>query len=164
MAITIQVPGLVTVKVDTGSSNTLESLGYTENGIEITRKKFFLPVHGDENGGDAGPPVDQQYMGELDIIRMLFTKWDEAIGLKVRPTLYGGTAGTPGTAGTLMFQGTKSFRLVLDCLSDNAHDLNYPRVIFEEPEEVNHGTKHAKWMLIATAYKNGSGILFNTST
>jgi hypothetical protein len=160
MAATIQVAGLVTVKADTGSAHSLETLGYTENGVEIQENMFTYDVHGDENGGDQGPPIDVQNMGQVDIIRMTFTKWDDAVMAKIRPTAYGGTAGTSPTAGALAIQGSGTFRLLIDGVN---FDRNYTTVIFREAKELNVGTKHSKAVVVAHGYKNASGVIWNTT-
>lgn len=160
MAVSVVVDGPVAISVDTGTSNALESLGYTENGVEITEQIYTSEVKGDENGGDQGPPIDIQYFGEVHIIRMLLTKWDPLVIAKIRAGLYGGTAGTPGTVGSLYFQGGLSWRLVLNATQN---DRNYTRVVFSEPKELNKGSKHSKALIIAKAYKDGSGVLYNTT-
>lgn len=158
MAITVQVDGLAVIKVDTGTSNALESLGYTLDGSQITEQTFTHPVHSDEHGGDAGPPVDMQYMGEVHLIRLLLTKWDATVGNKIMP-IYGGTAGTPGTPGTLMFEN--AYRLLIHTTN---RPRNYPRVLFYEPRELNKGTKHSQWLVVATAYKDDNGVIYNSTT
>lgn len=161
MAATIIVDGLATIKIASPASGSLDTLGYTMNGAEITERVYPYNVYTDENGGDAGPPVDIQYMGEVHQIRLLLTKYDNAILNKIRAGLAGGTAGTPGTAGTLYFQGTSAWRLLIHSVSD---PRNYTRVVFTEPKEVNKGTKHSQALVIATAYKDGSGVLYNATT
>ena len=68
MAIAVIVDGLVTVKI-TPYGGAQASLGYTRNGVDITFEGFFLDVMGDETGGDDGPPIDRQYLGEIARIR-----------------------------------------------------------------------------------------------
>src|SRR3972149_3350399 len=117
MATTIQVDGLATIKVDTGGSHALETLGYTINGVEVTKNAHNLPVYTDENGGDSGPPTDVQQMGEHHIVTMHLSKWDEAFLEKIRPRLYGGTAGTVGAAGSLLQGGSLFYRLLIHSVS-----------------------------------------------
>ena len=59
----IQVAGLAPIKVDG------ELLGYTRNGADTTKEAYWLDVPGDENGGDDGPPIDVQYLGEIARVR-----------------------------------------------------------------------------------------------
>lgn len=163
MAATIQVDGLATVKIASPLGGSLETLGYTENGVEITEQLYTGPVHGDENGGDQGPEIDIQYFGEMHIIRMTFTKYDETVIDKVRAGLAGGTAGTPGTAGSLYIQGGVSWRLLIHSVN---RPRNYVNVIFDQPKEINKGTKHSKATIVARAFRAAgvSGAIYNSTT
>ncbi|CAK9057774.1 Uncharacterized protein SCF082_LOCUS30935, partial [Durusdinium trenchii] len=120
------VGGVQTIKVDTGTSNALETLGKTANGIQIREQVFRENVPGDANGGDAGPPIDIQYHGEIHIVTLEFTYWDDSIMAKVIPKLYGGTAGAVGTAGTLWAADSKTYRLLMD---GSGFTRNYLRAI-----------------------------------
>lgn len=157
---TIQVDGLATVKCCT-VGGALATVGYSINGVEITEQIFTEEVKGDENGGDAGPPIDVQYLGEMHTIRITMTKYDESELNKIRAGLAGGTAGTPGTSGTLYGQGGVSWRLLIHSVN---RPRNYTNVIFSEPKEINKGTIHSKATIIARAYKDGSGVLYNATT
>jgi len=139
----------------------LEDLGYTGQGADVQNQGFFLDVPGDENGGDAGPPIDIQYMGEIARIRLELTKWDSAIAAKIQTRLLAGTAGTPGTAGTLMFSGSKTVRVLL---STTSGPMNFPRCFLRNPWEINKGTKYSRLVLEFEAHKDGSGILYNAVT
>lgn len=163
MATTIQVDGLAVIKIASPLGGSLETLGYTENGAEITEQVYEGMVFGDENGGDQGPEIDKQYFGEKHIIRMLLTKYDEAVADKIRAALAGGTAGTPGTAGTLYIQGGVSFRLLVHTTN---RPRNYPNVTFNQPKEINKGTKHSKLLIVAEAIRAAgvSGVLHNATT
>lgn len=158
MASLIQVGGLATIKVDTASSNALEIIGTTRNGAEITFEGFFLDVPGDENGGDDGPPIDVQYLGETARIRLELTKWDTAVADKVSHREYGGSVGVVPTAGNLQFQGSKSFRLTVNTTSVA---YNFPRAIMRMPIELNRGTKFSTLVLEFEAHKDANGVLWN---
>lgn len=158
MAAAIVVAGLSTIKIAAPASGSLETLGYSENGVEFVENVMTLPVHGDENGGDAGPPIDVQYMGEWHQVRILLTKYDEAVIDKVRAGLAGGTAGTPGTAGTLYLAGTSAWRLLIHSVTD---PRNYLHAIFDMPKELNKGTKHSKALIVARCFKNAAGVIYN---
>lgn len=161
MAAAIQVAGLATIKVDTGSSNALETLGITRNGAEITDNGYFLDVHTDTDGGDDGPPTDIQYLGQTATIRLELTKYDEAVAAKLRPRLYGGTDGVVGTVGSLLIGGSKTYRLLIHSVTD---PYNFPVVVFREPIEINKGTKFSTLLIVGTAYRNGSSVLRNATT
>lgn len=157
----INVAGLATIKIASPSGGTLDTLGYTMNGAEITERNFVLDVYGDENGGDAGPPIDVQQMGEAHEIRLLLTKYDDTILDKLRARIAGGTAGTPSTAGTLMFPTANNFRLLIHSVT---LPRNYLNVVFREAFEINKGTKHSQALVIGTGYKDAAGVIYNATT
>ena len=161
MANTIQVDGLATIKIASPAAGSLETLGYTINGVEITEQVFTEEVKGDENGGDPGPPIDIQYLGEVHTIRMTLTKYDEAVLNKVRAGIAGGTAGTISTSGTLYFQGTVAWRLLIHSVN---RPRNYINVVFQEPKEINKGTIHSKAIIVAKAYYGAAGVIYNATT
>lgn len=162
MAVAVQVAGLVTIQVDTGSSHALETLGYSVNGVDIEENIFTLDVQGDEHGGDSGPPIDVQYLGQVDTVRMELSKWDDAILDKIRARLWNSGFTTPAAGqvlsadiGSLFFGGSKFFRLVLDA-ANSGFDRDYIKVIFREPIVVNRGVKHSIARLTATCYREPS--------
>ena len=158
MAEIVVVRGACQVRVATGEDSALETLGYTRNGADITLESMFLDVPGDQNGGDDGPPIDVQYLGDIARVRLELTKWDEAVADKLLPRLRGGTAGTPGAPGTLMFQDSKSYRLLLNSASEPRNFLRtFPRM----PIEMNAGTKFTTLVIEFECHENENGILYN---
>lgn len=162
MAEQVQVAGLVTIKVDTGSAHALETLGFSVNGVDLEENIFTLDVQGDEHGGDAGPPIDVQYLGQVDIVRMELSKYDKAVLDKIRARLWNSGFTTPAAGqvlsadiGALFFAGSKFFRLVLDA-ANGGFDRDYVKVIFREPITVNRGVKHSIARLTATCYREPS--------
>jgi hypothetical protein len=151
--------------VDTDNSHALASLGYCRDGAIIRFNGFFVDVPSDDAGGESGPPADLQYLGETANVTLELTKFDATVASTIVPRVWGGTAGQPaaptGNSNTLMFQGSLSYRLVL---VTGAAPYNFPRVVFREPHEINRGAKYSTWRLEATAYRNGSGILWNNNT
>lgn len=160
MATAVSNAGLCTIKILI-PGGSLETLGYTRNGAEPTEEAFFIDVPGDENGGDEGPPIEIQYMGQIARIRVELTKFDVAVLAKVRKRIHTATLGTPATAGTLMFAGTKDFRLLLHSPND---PRNFPRVICRGAIESNNGTKWQSWSMEFEAHKDANGVLENTTT
>jgi len=160
MAIAVVTTGPAHIQVDTGASNALESLGYTRNGVEIIETVFSGNVAGDQNGGDDGPPIDVQYFGQIDRVRIELTKFDTSILDKVRPRLYGGTAGSIGTSGTLWAGGAKTYRLLIEPTS---LPRNYIMAIPREPIEVNRGTRFSTVIMEWECHASG-GVLWNTTT
>lgn len=162
MAETIVVAGLTAVKVDTGSANALELLGYSRDGVDAEYEGYFSDVPGDQNGGESGPPIDVQFMGEIAIVRLELTKWDTAVAAKIRPRTYGGTAGTPTTPGSLMFQGSLSYRLLLH--SATTIPQNFPRAFPRHRFVINRGTRFSRLVCEFECHKNASGVLYNETT
>jgi len=161
MALAIQLGGLATIKVCT-TGGALATLGYTINGAEITEVVMTEEVHGDENGGDGGPPIDIQYLGEVHTVRLTLTKYDETVLNTIRAGIAGGTAGTPGTSGSLYFQGSVYWRLLI-------HSVNTPRnyicAVFTDAKEVNIGTKHSKAIVTAKCYRAAvATAMYNSTT
>lgn len=163
MALQPYYDGPVLVRTGTGSSSALEDLGYTENGPEIDGEAFWLDVHGDQRGGDAGPPIDVQYIGEIVKVRLVLTRYDTAVLDKVICRLLAGTAGVTGTPGTLMFEETKYVRLLL---SPTSRPRNFVRAILRGVFGINKGTKHSKPTLDFECHADGTGAgtIWNTTT
>lgn len=159
MAVAIQLGGLATIKVCT-TGGVLATLGYSLNGVDITDDILTEPVYGDANGGEGGPPIDIQQLGEIHTVRMTLTKYDETVLNTIRASMAGGTAGTTATSGALYFQGSLYWRLLI-------HSVNTPRnylcAIFTEAKEVNLGTKHSKAIITAKCYQSG-GVVYNATT
>lgn len=158
MAVQPRVAGKTLVKVALPSGGSLSDVGYTRNGPDVSEQPFFLPIPGDENGGDSGPPIDIQYLGEIAQISLEFTTFDADVVESIRAFVAGATSGTPATSGTLMFQDDKAARLVL---SNTGAPQNFPRVVFQEPVVRNVGTRFTICRITATAYKDASGVLWN---
>lgn len=161
MAIAVNVAGPALVKVGTGAEGALESLGYTGRGADVQSQGFFVDVPGDQNGGEQGPPIDVQYLGEICRVRLELTKYDEAIALKIRSRLLAGTEGTPGTAGTLMFGETKTVRVLLNTTNN---PMNFPRAFIRNAWEMNKGTIYSRLVLEFEAHKDAVGVLYNSTT
>lgn len=160
MAAAVKVAGLSTIKVGTGVGGALETLGYTRAGGEVRSQAFYIDVPGDENGGDQGPPIEIQYLGEIARIRLELTKWDTTVGQSIRSRLLGGTEGTPGSAGTLMFSESKTVRVLI---SNANAPMNFPRCFLRGEWEINLGTKYSTLVLEFEAHKDANGILYNAT-
>jgi len=159
MAIAVQVAGLATIKIDG------EILGYTRNGADITKEAFFLDVPGDEHGGDDGPPIEIQYLGELCRVRLEMTKYDNTVADAVRRRCKDQTAGQPYSngvlAGELMFGDAQYVRLTIDC---PRQPRNFPVAVPRQPIELNRGTKYSTLICEFECHRNQStGILYDAN-
>ena len=175
MARQVNVYGFADILVAT-SGTTYEDLGTTRDSPQITSNGFFLDIHNDENGGEAGPPVEIQYMGETANIRLELTKYDPAVAAKLEDHFANtGTPGVPAAPGTLMFTASQlsvgnggAIGLKVACTTviqgsgNTATPLvrTYKRCVIHDPIEVNRGTKFSTFTCNITAYKDKDGNLW----
>lgn len=142
MSIIVHVPGTALIRVGTGASGALEDLGYSVNGVQIVMETYLLDVPGDENGGDHGPPIDIQKMGEKATVRIECNKYELNVANKLAP-FHGDALGVPGAAGRLLFTGEGYYRLLIQGASGANYAYNFPRaVLSRRPREFNVGTKY----------------------
>lgn len=160
MAVATVIDGLVTVRVNTGVAGALETLGYTRNGAEIFEDVYDINVPSDENGGDEGPPVEIQRLGDVHHVRLELTRYDDAVATEIRSKRLGATEGTSATSGTALFANTLYFRLLLNPAS--ARPRNYIGAVCRRCEETK-GTKYSILVCEFDCYAI-SGTLFNTTT
>lgn len=161
MSVIPRVDGLAVIWTGSGTDGALEILGYTRNGVEQVNEPYMLDVPGDENGGDDGPPVDIQILGEVVRMRCEMTKFDETVANRIRGRVNAltQTPGLPVTPGTLLFANDYHFRvLILPSGTDGVvtRPVNLPRCVPREPIEENKGTKFSTLLLEFTAYKTGA--------
>jgi len=157
---TVHVAGPAHLQVATPASGALEDLGYSRNGVDVTFRGYYDDVPSDLMGGELGPPLDVQYFGETADIQCQLTSYQTSVYNKVQAQLAAGTAGTPGTPGTLMFSELKAFRLRI---TSTIEILNFVNVVFRQPREINKGTRFSQAVVVATAYENDSGVLYNAT-
>lgn len=162
MAIQIHVPGVALVRVGTGQGGALENLGYSVNGVHIVMETYLLDVPGDENGGDQGPPIDIQKLGERATVRIESNKYEMNVADKLAP-FRGDALGVPDAAGRLLFTGQGYYRLLVHS-ANQAH--NFPcAVLARRPREFNLGTKYQTLVLEFECYRHpGTGYLMNAVT
>jgi hypothetical protein len=161
MAESVFVPGAAPIRVGTGAADALELLGYTKRGADLRFESMSVDVPGDQNGGEQGPPIDIEYLGDIAHVRLELSKVDKAVRDKLMNRLKGGTAGTPGAAGTLVFQDSKAFRLVIDSPGD-PYDFGRATLV-KTPHELNVGTLYQTVVFEFVCYKNAAGVLYAQS-
>jgi hypothetical protein len=159
MAEGIQVPGACHVYTDT-NSGSFEALGYSINGVEMSQTPFFLNVPGDQNGGDDGPPIDVQYLGEIHYIRMELSKWDPAVADKCICIAKGTTIGQIATPGVLMAGGSKSYKV---SLRSTLLYRTYQLAFLRNQIETQRGTKFARLLLEWECHAS-AGVLYTQTT
>lgn len=156
-----RVPGPTTVKVGTAALDALEELGYGRNGVDIRLTVFHADCKSDDNGGDQGPPGDKIYLGETATVRIELAKFDAAVMAKIKTRLKAGTAGTPGTVGTLMVGGSKYVRLTLVNTNDS---YNFPCAIGVREITIPVGATQQIIGFEFECLKDSNGVLYNTTT
>lgn len=167
MAISVQVAGLASIKIGPEDCQPyqLEFLGYTVNGARIRTESYWDEVHGDQYGGDQGPPIDLVFLGERAVVTLEMSKWDGAVADKIAGRFWGKQAGqTQGAPGTPVFASGKAYRLVIQAAGQGQTSWDFPRAVPREPQEINKGTRHSVMMIVFDCYPNDSGVLYQPFT
>ena len=100
-------------------------------------------------------------LSETARVTILLSTWDDTALALQRGRQTGATGGQVPAAGSLMFQDSKDFRLVINATNE---PFNFPRAILaDEPENINKGTKHSKLLMVWECSQNDSGLLWNTT-
>lgn len=159
MPVVPNVAGPAQVKIHDGTQ--FFEVGLTRNGADITHEAYWLDVPGDQNGGDNGPPIDIQFLGEIGRVRLEFTKWDKVVANQIRARARSATAGQPTVAGTLMFGDLKYLRLLINAVND---PINFPVAIPRAPIEINRGVKYSVLVCEFECHKGSDGVLYNALT
>lgn len=164
-------PALVQIE-DFAIQDTWRSVGYTRNGVDQTDEAFWLDVPGDQHGGDDGPPIDIQFLGEIARVRCELTKWNVFNVDRIRSRV-NAIGAAPGYVpcnfiGGLMIAGSGHFRLqiVPTCLQPDQEYYFYTfhRAIPRAPIEVNHATKFATMILEFECHRDpATGLIYNHS-
>lgn len=161
MAIQTNIACPVVIKIDTGTANALEQLGYSVNGCDITEQKYEEPIFSDENGGPQGPPVDIIHHGQVDVITFTSVRFDPAVAAKVQ-YVRGTTIGSAPDPCTLLFADGKTYRVLL--LGDDTFQRNYLRVVVDAKRLTRIGAHATEWQVTLTCHKNADGVFFNSVT
>jgi len=155
----IQVPGACHVYVDT-AAGSFEALGWSINGVEISQTPFFLNVPGDQNGGDDGPPIDVQYLGEIQYLRMEMSKWDPIVANKCIVIAKGAPIGQTSLPGILMAAGGFSYKI---SLRSSYLFRTYQLGFLRNQVETQRGTKFAR-LLLEWECHSYNGVLYTATT
>ena len=162
MAPIVQVPGLTTVSIKHHvSGDALVAFGYTINGVEYSEEPFYSEVHGDEHGGDEGPPIDWQFLGQLAFIRMTLTKFEKSIfeACKARIRTLAQNVGNEGTItaatiGMLLLGDSEYLGVDIDCAKTTTYSRGWPTCLCTGAVEINVGTKAVHAVLEFTAFRD----------
>jgi len=140
----VNISGLITVKVQFRDSSgdwtgSLQKLGESLDMIDIEERVYTHNVPGDRYGGPQGPPIEQQFLGEIHVVRMELSRWDPTVWDLVRKRGVRSAAGShaSGDVGKLLLQD-RSIRLLLDCAT---RPVNYPCALVNSSLQYAKGTK-----------------------
>lgn len=141
---------------------TYAELGTTRDGVGITSDGYFLDIKNDENGGEAGPPVEIQFMGETVKIRCELTKYEPIMASKLEDHCQCANPGEPAGAGTLMFASAANAPTinvgtggaVAVKIITPTKTRTYTLCVIHDAVEVNRGTKFSTFSLTFTAYRD----------
>lgn len=156
------VAGPISVWVDTGSTNALQQLGWTLNGINIEAIGFISPIHSDENGGEQGPPVDYQLMGQQHRITLELSKPVMTVVAALEKFYNPNTSSANVGTGMLLGCSSGTFRLLLMSPTAGATFLrNYISCVILEPIDYSPiGSQATRVRITFTANVVG-GVLYN---
>lgn len=156
------VSGPVLVKVNLRDGGGFVNLGYTAEGVQPEEQFFTNPIHSDQYGGTAGPPVDKQFMGKSAKISLSLVEYNLAVVKKMREGQAStnwstGAAGTLVNIGGLITCGKRAFQILLVGAADTAavaadagaiviaDNLNYPNCWYSGPVRFPIGSKNTVW-------------------
>lgn len=170
MADQINVSGLVRVKFEFKTSGSwaggIKTLGESMDMVDVEERVFTHNVPGDRYGGPQGPPIEQQWLGEIHVVRMELSRWDPTVWNVVRRRGVRENLGShqSGDVGALML-ASRSCRLILDCPT---RPFNYPCALINSSLQYSKGTKFSSVALQVECHVaqqgDQAGILFNSDT
>jgi hypothetical protein len=157
MAVAVNVDGSTLVKF--GLTGDLKDLGYTRNGVDVTLEGYFVDIPGDQNGGDDGPPVDVQYLGEIARVRAELTKYDTAIALTIYERFPASAAGVPvnAAASSLLMANNQHRELQLN---STARTMTFGAAFPRSPVEINKGTKFSTLVCEFECHAHDLGVVY----
>jgi hypothetical protein len=153
MADYIVVPGRVNIYVAcpftyvretaTIAIGTPIKLGESADEIRIRHQILKNPVPGDRNGGRAGDPIEEQYLGETASVSLELSRFDKEVAGALRRA--GGILTTPGAIpnnaiGALM-RRDKSYRFTFVSTVDATRTVNFWCGIINQAHILSGGTK-----------------------
>jgi hypothetical protein len=184
--------GFCLIYTGTDASGAFDLVGETRDGVMLTPEGYWIEVKGDENGGEAGPPIEIQYVGETARLRCEMTKFDPfmakllerrlnpsvayPVGIMATDAAAGTLVGAVPPAGSLMFAGGFTMKVCL-CFQGiagfpsgtaggqvAASYRTYPRAIPRHAIEINKGTKYSTFVVEFECHKSANGNLFYEGT
>ncbi len=143
----VNVTGVVEIGIAIPHTGTVVSLGTSTDSIQITERGYYHDIPGDLNGGQQGPPIEIQKLGEVHTVNIRMSSWSKTY-MQTVEKWYHTTRGTieDDEVGQLMFASGVRARLLL-----NTRDLddtrNYWNAIMREPKSFSIGSKYTEQSL-----------------
>jgi hypothetical protein len=180
MATAFHVNGIAEIKVGTGTSGALETLGHTINGVYIDPQLLEEPIYTDAGGGPGGVPATHVTQGEIHIVTAELIVYDVAVLAKIRKgmekTVNSVTEGTMQKAGQILDStavggsGVGGWFRLLILSPDDSEPRNYLTArLTRKPRRMS--TRNTIYELqfkcvplYVTANSLASVVLFNTTT
>jgi len=136
-----------------GQLNNLIPLGVATDTLEITPRPFYNDIYSDQYGGQQGPPVDVQYLGETIDINFSLTTWNEtAINLlKQRAINQVRGVVSQNEIGSFTLK-SHSIRFLINT-QDTDDIRNFWCCLARQPVPIGMGTKWAEYRISLTAYR-----------
>ena len=168
-SVKVNVPGAINVRISGLSGiSGLVSLGYTNDGARISHREFAIEVKSDRYGGESGPKINKQVLGQEAEIRLTLNEYNAEYLNLLMARLPGNSAvaALPGvivTPGTLGFENGGLIRVLLYGVLDLAAvtggtaiaelltPRNYPFCEIADVVEFNAGTRFAQASLVLKA-------------
>jgi len=166
MAKLVHVAGVALIKISSGGG-AYQDLGYTRNGADITYEGFFLDVPGDQYGGDEGPPIEVQFLGEIARVRLELTKFDMTVADLVHARAAGNGAGDANIAGpgTLLLANAVATRSMDLLIHTALFPVHFPVAIARQPIEINKATKFSTFVCEFECHREQTtGVLWDRLT
>lgn len=138
---------------DTPTIANVIPLGIATDTIDISPQPYFFDIHTDRNGGQAGPPTEVQYLGEIVNINMVLATWNPLAYTALRRNLVNATRGVilQSEVGSMMLR-TRSIRLLINT-ADTDNVRNFWCCLVRQAHRVGMGTKWAELHVSLTAYR-----------
>jgi len=158
-----QVAGRALISVSCPDTpSVLDILGYSEDGVKIAFTDYHKDIHGDQNGGQAGPAVDVLCCGRQAVITIDLIDYTKAVLVRVlKAKNSAGTTGVPESAGLLLLAGSKYVRVCINAAND---PFNFPYCELLDGTEFNVGTNETVYRLTFRAHVPSiNGALWNTT-
>lgn len=138
-------------------TSTLLELGISTDGVRYQNHPFYTEVHGDRNGGQQGPPIEKQYLGEIVIVSFTLSTFTAATidVVRKRGILASNGYNTQDQIGGFMLTN-RAMRLCI--MPESATDVrNFWCAVPVQAIEVTEGSKFSEWAMTFECHRPPCG-------